>query len=397
MQQQQPQQPQQPPSRVPSWLRPGAALLRPFGMTGKCALLLLPVLLFLLLAATREWGTDGPTWAFWLDVGAVGLVSYVGLAFCWQMRDALGQLSGAAQAMRKGDLTGRIAMPGTDELAEVARAMDEVGMALSGLVAGVRSDAVVVALAGRSLSAAASDLASRTERQAATLEETSAGVQALADTVRENAQEAVVVGQLAASVRGIADTGGQRMHDAVGAVRQIQDSSSRVRDITSVIEGIAFQTNILALNAAVEAARAGEAGRGFAVVAAEVRSLALRSTQAAQEVRGLLQTSAEQVEAGVKHIEGVSGMLDEIVQGVASLASKLQTMTRAATTQSSAVAELSAAISGLDEITQKNAHMVERSSADSAELGDRAGRLVGTVKGFRLRSEEHTSELQSQR
>ncbi len=375
----------QPRSGIPRLFRPGAGLFRQVDMTGKCVLLLMPALLALLLAAFREWGTSGPTWAFWLDAGAVFLVSYLGLALRSQMREALGQLSAAAQAMREGDLTGRLAMSGQDELTRVARAMDEVGTTLSGLVAGVRSDAVVVAQAGRSLSAAASDLASRTERQAATLEETSASVQALAETVRENAQEAVVVGELAAKVHGIADAGGQRMHDAVGAVRQIQDSSSRVREITSVIEGIAFQTNILALNAAVEAARAGEAGRGFAVVASEVRALALRSSQAAQEVRGLLNTSGEQVEAGVQHIEGVSGMLDQIVQGVARLATQLETISRAATTQSTAVGELSEAVSGLDEITQQNAHMVERSSADSAELGDRAGRLVGTVKAFRLR------------
>jgi len=370
---------------MPRWLQPGAGLLLRFDFAGKCALLLVPALLALLLAAVREREMAGLTWSFWLDVVAVVLLSYLGLALLMQMREALGQLSAAARALRGGDLTGQLAMPGRDELARTARAMDEVGTTLSSLVAGVRSDAVVVALAGRSLSAAAADLASRTERQAATLEQTSASVQALAETVQANAQEAVVVGGLAAKVRDIADAGGQRMNDAVGAVRQIQDSAARVREITSVIEGIAFQTNILALNAAVEAARAGEAGRGFAVVAAEVRALALRSSQAAQEVRGLLETSGEQVEAGVRHIDGASGMLDQIVQGVAHLATKLETISSAATSQSRAVAELSEAIGGLDEITQKNAHMVERSSADSAELGERAERLVGTVRAFRLR------------
>ena len=382
---QQQQQPSSSSSGIPRGLRAAANLLRQFGISGQCALLLMPALLALLLAAVREWQRGGASWAFWIELGAFALACYLGLAFRWQLRAALGQLSAAARAMREGDLTGRMAMPGRDELAEAARTMDEVGTTLSSLVAGVRSDAVVVALAGRSLSAAASDLASRTERQAATLEQTSASVQALAETVRENAHEAVSVGELAARVRGIADAGGQRMTDAVGAVRQIQDSASRMREITGVIEGIAFQTNILALNAAVEAARAGEAGRGFAVVASEVRALALRSSQAAQEVRGLLETSGTQVEAGVRHIDGVSGMLGQIVQGVARVATQLETISRAATTQSTAVAELSQAVSGLDEITQQNAHMVERSSADSAELGERAGRLAGTVRAFRLR------------
>jgi uncharacterized phage infection (PIP) family protein YhgE len=287
--------------------------------------------------------------------------------------------------MRQGDLTHSAQVPGRNEFAAIGESLDGVNNTLSALVAGIRSDAVVVSHAGQSLATATAELATRTERQAATLEQTSAGVHELSDTVRRNAEDAAAVEKLAARVHGIADSGGLRMRDAVAAVRAIKDSAARVHDIIGVIEGIAFQTNILALNAAVEAARAGEHGRGFAVVASEVRALALRSSNAAQEVRALIATSSDQVESGVRHIDEVSAMLGEIVGGVGELATNMQSITSAANQQSAALLQMTQAVGGLDEITQQNAHMVERASTDSADLGQRAERLAHTVSGFRLR------------
>ena len=367
-------------------IAPGTAAMRALGAGGKAALLGLSCLAILALAAARELALGAASSAVLLAYAAAGLaIGYLMLAFYVDTRRAMGTLQAMVQSLRQGDLTDRSRVPGRGEFARIGESLEGVNTTLSAMVAGVRSDAVVVAQAGKSLASAAGELATRTERQAATLEQTSAGVQELSDTVRRNADDAASVEKLAARVRGVADSGGERMRTAVDAVRAIKGSTARVHDIIGVIEGIAFQTNVLALNAAVEAARAGDHGRGFAVVASEVRALALRSSNAAQEVRSLIATSTGQVESGVRHIDEVSAMLGEIVGGVAELASGLQSITGAAMQQSAALLQMTQAVGSLDEITQQNSHMVERAAADSAHLGRRAERLAQTVGGFRLR------------
>ncbi|CAN5348117.1 hypothetical protein BH09PSE6_BH09PSE6_31200 [soil metagenome] len=364
---------------------PGLLILNTLSVGARTALAALACLALLAWSMLRETDRGASTTAIAIHVAIALLVVYLLMLSYRQSRRSIDSLQGATDAMRAGDLGTQAHIEGQDDLARISRTLETVKESFSSLVAGIRSDAIVVSHAGKSLAAGASDLASRTERQAATLQQTSAGVQELSETVQRNAKDAVAVEALSTRVRGIADAGGKRMSDAVEAVRAIKDSSSRVHDIIGVIEGIAFQTNILALNAAVEAARAGDQGRGFAVVASEVRSLALRCSQAAQEVKGLVATSTSRVDEGVKHIDGVNGLLGEIVTGVSDLSANLASITSATVQQSAALVEMTAAIRGLDEITQQNAQMVERASSESAELGERAERLAQSVNGYRLR------------
>ena len=256
---------------------------------------------------------------------------------------------------------------------------------LSGLVADVRSSTTLVSQAGATLAAGTADLSSRTEQQAASLEQTAASVQQLNGTVRQNASDARAVETLAGQVHALATSGGGLMTQAVDSMHTIKGSAEKVRDIIGVIDSIAFQTNILALNAAVEAARAGEQGRGFAVVASEVRALAQRSGGAAREIKTLIENSTQQIGSGVGHIDAVSQVLGQIVDGVGELATKMASITSAAGEQSAGLAQISQAMTHLDDITQKNAQMVDQTSSASAGLGERARQLASAVGGFRLR------------
>jgi len=364
-------------------LGPGMALLQRLGWGAQMGLMgLLAVLPWLLwglqvqLAGAARWGGV---------VAVAGVQVCLALALYRTHRASMQRLVDGVDAMRRGDLTQRIDLTGPGEHAAMAGVLDAVNARLSAMVADVRSDSVVVSLAGQSLASGSDDLSQRTERQAASLEETSASVQELSGTVRRNAEDASEVLQLATRVHGIAEAGGQRMREAVDSVQTIRHSAEQMNQIIGVIDGIAFQTNILALNAAVEAARAGEQGRGFAVVASEVRALAQRSAGAAQEIKALIVTSQEQVNLGVRAIDQVSGMLGEIVEGVGQVAGNVQSIASAAQHQSVALAEITQAIGSLDDITQQNAQLVERASTDAHRLGERAQRLARAVGGFKLR------------
>ena len=298
---------------------------------------------------------------------------------------SLRPLQAGVQAMKDGDLSGRIDAEGRDEFGAIAASLDEMNANMSALVADIRSEATFVSQASESLAAGTSELAQRTERQAASLEQTSASVQDLSGSVKQNALDARAVEQLASRVHEMAESGGSRMREAVETMHAIRASSQRVHDIIGVIDGIAFQTNILALNAAVEAARAGEHGRGFAVVAAEVRSLALRSSGAAQEIKSLIARSSEQVASGASRIDEVGELLASVVSGIGEVAGNVRSITSAAEMQSTSLGQMSEAIRGLDDITQENATMVERTSSASSGLGERAHKLARTVSTFRLR------------
>src|SRR5471030_782990 len=229
---------------------------------------------------------------------------------------SLQPLQAGVRAMKDGDLSGRIATASRDEFGAIAASLDDMNANMSALVADIRSEATFVSQASESLAVGTTELAQRTERQAASLEQTSASVQDLSGSVKQNALDARAVEQLASRVHEMAESGGSRMREAVTTMHAIRSSSQRVHDIIGVIDGIAFQTNILALNAAVEAARAGENGRGFAVVAAEVRTLALRSSGAAQEIKALIATSSAQVAAGASRIDEVGELLASVVSGI---------------------------------------------------------------------------------
>jgi methyl-accepting chemotaxis protein len=298
---------------------------------------------------------------------------------------SLQPLQASVRAMRDGDLSQRIDMKSGDEFGAIAKSLDDMNANLSALVADIRSEATFVSQASESLAAGTSELAQRTERQAASLEQTSASVQDLSGSVKQNAVAARAVEQLASRVHQLAESGGSRMREAVETMHAIRTSSQRVHDIIGVIDGIAFQTNILALNAAVEAARAGENGRGFAVVAAEVRTLALRSSGAAQEIKSLIARSSEQVASGASRIDEVGELLASVVSGIGEVAGNVRAITSAAEMQSNSLSQMSEAIRSLDDITQENATMVEQTSSASSGLGERAHKLARTVSTFRLR------------
>jgi methyl-accepting chemotaxis protein len=298
---------------------------------------------------------------------------------------SLQPLQACANAMKDGDLSRPIELKRRDEFGAIAASLDDMNANMSALVADIRSEATFVSQASQSLAVGTNELAQRTERQAASLEQTSVSVHDLSGSVKQNALDARAVEQLASRVHTMAESGGGRMREAVDAMYAIRSSSQRVHDIIGVIEGIAFQTNLLALNAAVEAARAGEHGRGFAVVAAEVRTLALRSSGAAHEIKTLIATSSEQVESGTSRIDEVGGLLASVVSGIGEVAGSVRAITSAVEQQSNSLSQMSEAIRSLDDITQDNARMVEQTSSASAGLGERAQRLAKTVGTFRLR------------
>jgi len=366
-------------------MAPGLATMRAIGLRGKVALLGLLCLALAIGVAVREWQHGASAWVALAGAVACVLIAYLLLAFYLQTARSLADFQAAVVAMKEGDLSQRVQLSGQDEFAAIGNALDAMNANLSALVADIRSESTLVSQAGESLAAGTSELSSRTERQAASLEETSASVLQLSSTVRQNVEDAKAVERLASQVHGIAESGGGRMREAIDSMRAINESATKVHHITGVIDSIAFQTNILALNAAVEAARAGDQGRGFAVVAAEVRALALRSAGAAQEIKALISASSAQVESGVSRIDQVGAMLEQVVKGIGEVAGNVRSITAATTEQSVGLTQITQAIAGLDDITQKNSQMVEQASTSSADLGDRARRLAKTVGGFRLR------------
>jgi methyl-accepting chemotaxis protein len=284
----------------------------------------------------------------------------------------------------KGNLRAHVKVRGNDELADLASQLEGMIGNLSGMVAQVRSNSALVAYAGKSLAAGNRELADRTEQQAANLEQTAASVQELSSTVQQNAQTAGDSDTQASRVRDIAESGSQAMVRAVESVEGIQKSAQQMNEIIGVIDSLAFQTNILALNAAVEAARAGEQGRGFAVVAAEVRSLAQRSAASSREIRELIQASAHQVSTSVGQIRAAGNSMTEIVNGVRGVAANMSLISSASAEQSSGLSEVSSAVGQLDEITQRNARMVERAVQQATQLEGRAATLAQAVASFQL-------------
>ena len=290
-----------------SVLRPGVGLMRRLPLGGKLALVAGALGCALVAAAWLQgaaaWGAAG--------VGAA-LAAYLILSLYASQASSLAHITRVMEQVTRGDLRARAEIRGDDELARMAGLLDGMVRTLSAMVADIRSNAALVAHAGESLAHDSRALAERTEQQAASLEQTAASVDTLSAAVQNNAETAQSADQRATQVRDAAQAGTQAMERAVHSVQGIQQSARRMNEIIGVIDSIAFQTNILALNAAVEAARAGEQGRGFAVVASEVRSLAQRSGAAAREIRQLIGSSVQQVEASADMIrtagEGIASM-----------------------------------------------------------------------------------------
>ncbi|MCK6426729.1 MAG: methyl-accepting chemotaxis protein [Burkholderiaceae bacterium] len=317
-----------------------------------------------------------------LGVGAAML--YLGLCLYLAFGSGLRQLRRAVQAVAAGDLTyvGRI---DTDrELDAIQQALSGMSRQLSGTVAGIRSTAARLAMSGERLSGDTTALAQRTESQAGALAQTSRAVRQVSDSVAHTARHAHAVSERAGQACAVSDEGRRSMREAVMTMQEIEASARRTGEIVDLIEDIAFQTNMLALNASVEAAKAGESGRGFSVVAEEVRKLAQRSSQAAQEVGQLLETSARQIGEGVNRIGSVDLTLGDIAQGIREVTGTLQQIADAASSQSTALDELTRTVASLDEITRENAAMVRESHHATEALMEHARSLTQGVRSIRL-------------
>ena len=289
-----------------------------------------------------------------------------------------------AQAVSAGDLTSNIVVDSTDETGQLMHALKDMNDKLVSIVSQVRASTDSIATASGEIAAGNLDLSSRTEQQASSLEETASSMEELTSTVKHNADNARSANQLALDASQIASRGGAVVSEVVSTMGSINDSSRKIVDIISVIDAIAFQTNILALNAAVEAARAGEQGRGFAVVATEVRNLAQRSSQAAKEIKGLIDDSVQKVEAGSQLVDKAGRTMDEIVQSISHVTQIMNQITDASEEQRAGIEQVNQAIGQMDQVTQQNAALVEEAAAAAESMQDQAARLRGVVGLFKL-------------
>ena len=304
-------------------------------------------------------------------------------SFSAQLGAEPGELNEAIGRVADGDLTQSFNLrPG--DTRSVLAAMSRMQASLAKVVGAVRQNAEGVATASAEISQGNNDLSSRTEQQASALEETSASMEQMGSTASQNADNARQASQLASSASEVAMQGGEVVGQVVQTMKEINDSSQKINDIIGVIDGIAFQTNILALNAAVEAARAGEQGRGFAVVASEVRSLAQRSAEAAKEIKGLIGTSVDKVDAGSRLVAEAGQTMSEIVGSVQRVSDIIGEITAATREQSDGIAQVNTAVNQLDQMTQQNAALVEESAAAAASLRDQASQLASAVQVFRI-------------
>ncbi len=283
----------------------------------------------------------------------------------------------------QGDLTVTVNAQGgqSDSLAASLQSMMST---LRTAVQNIRHGAEGVATASIEIAQGNHDLSSRTESQASALEQTAASMEELNSTVRQNADNARQANQLAVSASGVAVRGGEVVVQVVDTMQGINEASRRIADIISVIDGIAFQTNILALNAAVEAARAGEQGRGFAVVASEVRALAGRSAEAAKEIKELIGASVARVEQGTALVDQAGSTMNEIVTSIKRVTDIMGEISAASSEQSKGVSQVGEAVTQMDQVTQQNAALVEEMAAAASSLRSQAGELVATVAAFKL-------------
>ncbi|UQY42699.1 methyl-accepting chemotaxis protein [Mixta hanseatica] len=319
----------------------------------------------------------------------MSLLSLITTGLMWLMlqRILLKPLAALIEHIRhitRGDLTDTIHVEGQNEIAQLASSLNEMQQSLTRTVSDVRGGAKSIFTSATTISHDSGDLASRTEQQAASLEETAASMEELTATVKQNADNARQASQLALSASETALRGGKVVDNVVTTMGEISHSSKKIADIISVIDSIAFQTNILALNAAVEAARAGEQGRGFAVVAGEVRSLASRSAQAAKEIKDLIVESVSCVDTGSVLVSSAGETMNDIVDAVKRVTDIMAEIAAASDEQSRGIEQVSQAVTEMDSVTQQNAALVEASASAAATLEEQASRLGKAVAVFTL-------------
>jgi methyl-accepting chemotaxis protein len=288
-------------------------------------------------------------------------------------------------ALAEGDITQQIVNDSGGLFAELRSAANRTTENLEAMVGQIKSATDLVNTAAREISAGNANLSARTEQQAASLEETASSMEELTGNVRQSADNARMANQLAVGARDTATRGGATVEGVVSTMGEINEASRKISDIITVIDGIAFQTNILALNAAVEAARAGDQGRGFAVVASEVRSLAQRSAQAAKEIKTLITDAVSKVSSGVEQVEQAGSTMREIVSSVTRVTDVAAEISSATHEQSSGIEQINKAVVQMDEMTQQNAALVEQASAAARSLEEQAAALAQSVAAFKTR------------
>ncbi|WP_138515114.1 methyl-accepting chemotaxis protein [Rhodoferax bucti] len=315
----------------------------------------------------------------------LGISGFMGVATRRSITQPLSEAKLATDAFSEGDLSKPLHVQGKDEIAAMVASLERMRQNLTGLVSTVREGADAVSTASAEIAQGNHDLSARTESQASALEETAASMEELSSTVKQNADNAQQANQLAQQASHVATQGGGAVLEVVSTMRGISDSSKKIADIISVIDGIAFQTNILALNAAVEAARAGEQGRGFAVVASEVRSLAGRSAEAAKEIKTLINDSVERIERGSTLADQAGATMDGVVQSIKRVTDIMGEISSASKEQSSGVSQVGEAVTQMDQATQQNAALVEEMAAAASSMRSQANDLVQAVSVFKLR------------
>jgi len=320
---------------------------------------------------------------------AFGVALFVaGWLFAWRLALSitvpLNRAVDIAETVAAGDLSSDIEANRKDETGKLMRALKVMNDNLAKIVGQVRSGTETITTASTEIASGNLDLSSRTEQQAGSLEETASAMEELTSTVKQNADNARQANQLAVSASEVAQQGGNVMGQVVDTMGAINESSKKIVDIISVIDGIAFQTNILALNAAVEAARAGEQGRGFAVVASEVRSLAQRSASAAKEIKELIDNSVGKVDSGSKLVEQAGHTMAEVVASVRRVTDIVGEISSASQEQSDGIEQVNQAITLMDEATQQNAALVEQAAAAAQSMQDQAVELAQVVSIFKL-------------
>jgi methyl-accepting chemotaxis protein len=319
-----------------------------------------------------------------LSAIAIALAVFAALLLVRSITRPLAQAVQLAEHVAGGDLSTTIQVTSTDETGQLMAALERMQQSLVNTVSMVRQNSENVSTASSEIAQGNHDLSARTEQQASALEETAASMEELNSTVRQNADNARQANQLAMSASTVAIHGGEVVGQVVETMKGINDSSKRIADIISVIDGIAFQTNILALNAAVEAARAGEQGRGFAVVATEVRNLAQRSAEAAKEIKTLIDDSVSRVSQGTTLVDQAGTTMTEVVGAIKRVTDLMGEISAASQEQSQGVAQVGEAVTQMDQVTQQNAALVEEMAAAASSLNNQAAELVSAVAFFKL-------------
>ena len=318
---------------------------------------------------------------------AVLVAAGAGIWLVRSIRAPLEQAVQAADRVANGDLSGVIRVEREDETGRLLSALERMQSSLVQTVRTVRQNAEGVASASSQIASGNVDLSGRTEEQASALEETAASMEQLGSTVRQNADNARAANQMAVNASQVAAQGGAVVAEVVETMKGINNSSQQIADIITVIDSIAFQTNILALNAAVEAARAGEQGRGFAVVASEVRSLAGRSAEAAKEIKSLINASVERVEQGAVLVDQAGATMTKVVSAIKRVTDLMGEISAASNEQAAGVAQVGEAVMQMDQVTQQNAALVEEAAAAAGSLQEQAHGLAQVVSVFKLREQ----------